>query len=515
MENSILKEYKRIEEITEKDNIKRYGKLFNTNFNNYFYDTGTGKVVQLDDEDYELFSALFDRDGKYFKEAFSKTTGEKQQEFLKICLEENLLRAKKPENLELIPENTSLEKLINNQVQQLVLEVTEQCNFRCKYCIYNEEFEGDRNFGFETMSIKTAKKAIDYVLEHSNDKVSITFYGGEPLLNYEVIKASIQYALENKKDKSISFSITSNVSVLTKEMADFFASVPNFSFLVSLDGPEEVQNKARVYVKNKPTFQDTMRGLKYLAYSFENSKNVLMINAVLIPPYEYDKMEKINCFFEGLNFLPDNTEIRITYPKAGSYKYEDWGRMLKNKKYMIDNNFNPLKKWQLFQACKNKLDKTHTRNIYTYSIFEQLVDIDSRRKDDEPFETFRCNGCCIPGSRKIYVKPNGDIKTCEKIGSSPTIGNIYEGINISRVQRKYIDEYKEKSIDYCSECWAINMCASCYADCYTEQGIDIEKKKMNCEALLEAYQENLSIYFSLLEEKPEVMEILQENVYSV
>lgn len=59
------------------------------------------------------------------------------------------------------------------------------------------------------------------------------------------------------------------------------------------------------------------------------------------------------------------------------------------------------------------------------------------------------------------------------------------------------------------------MCASCYADCYTEQGIDIEKKKMNCEALLEAYQENLSIYFSLLEEKPEVMEILQENVYSV
>lgn len=512
MEEYLVSEFERIKGIKKNDYIQRFGKLFDTNFSNYFYDTGTGKVVQLDDEEHELLSALFEpgNDAGSFSAIFGLMEKEKQEAFLKTCLKENLLRARKVEDLKLLVGDSDLMDLINHHTEQLVLEVTEKCNFRCKYCIYNEDFTGDRDFGTGVMEMDIAQKAIDYAMEHSDDTLAVTFYGGEPLLNFKLIRQSIDYALKvGKEKKNLTFSITSNMTLLTREMAEYFSNVPGLSFMASLDGPEFVQNAARVYQGNRATFDDTMRGLRYLANAFEKTGNILMINAVLIPPYEYDKINAINDFFEGLDFLPEDTEIRITYPHMDTYHYDHWERLLKNGIYMFQNSFDPLKKWQLHQAIKKKLDKNHTRNIYEYPMFERLMLIDGRRRQDKPFEVYRQNGCCVPGARKIYVKPNGDIKVCEKIGTSPTIGNIETGVDVQKVQRIFVEEYKAASLNDCSKCWAINMCQRCFADCYTETAIDIKRKREYCDAAVDVCKENLSIYYSILEEYPEMMDILK------
>ncbi|MDD2960194.1 MAG: radical SAM protein [Lachnospiraceae bacterium] len=516
MEDKLRLEFERIKHIKKEDYMPRFGKLFNTNFSNYFYDTGTGKVVSLDDEEYELMTVLFskDDDGEKFKAVFEELSLEKQLNFLETCSTEKLLRAKKVEDLKLVLDDTDLEDQIMNHTKQLVLEVTEKCNFRCKYCIYNEDYEGDRNFGMGVMEWETAKKAIDYVMDHSGSTVSVTFYGGEPLLNYKVIKSSIEYALKKGNGKDLSFSITSNMTLMTKEMAQFFASVPKLSFLASLDGPEMVQNAARVYSGNKPTFDDTMKGLHCLANAFENSQNILMINSVLIPPYEYGKINAINDFFEGLDFLPNNTEIRITYPQLDTYPFEHWDRLVNNEKYLFYGTLDPLTKWQVYQARNKGLDKENCRNIYFYPMYSLLRLIDGRRRSEEPFDFYPCNGCCVPGARKVYVKTNGDIQVCEKIGTSPVLGNIETGINIQKVQEVFVDNYVNASIADCAKCWAINICGNCYANSYTETGIDIENKRQYCMAMQEAYKDNLSVFYTLMEECPGILDVLKGSVYA-
>ena len=511
------REYERIIELKESDYIGRYGILFNTDFNNYFYDTGTGKVIWLDDNEYEVMRELFNSGTNYvgFEKAFNKLTEKQQENFLETCISEKLLRSKCVTDLLPFTADTSLQDQIDNHLQQVVLEVTEACNFRCKYCIYNEDFSGNRNFGNGIMTIDTAKKAIDYAMEHSGDRIAITFYGGEPLLNFDVVKAAIEYSLETKNKKQVSFSITSNLTKMTEARASYLASVPNLSLLASIDGPEDVHNATRVYTGNRPTFGDTMKGLKLIAEAFKKTGNILMINAVLVPPYKYEKIESINTFFESLDFLPESTEIRITYPQTDTFPYDDWDTMMKNGKYLFDGVIDPLKKWQLFKAKKNGLSMDKRRNIYFYSIFSLLMQIDGRRRASEPFEIHSCNGCCVPGGRKIYVKTNGDISVCEKIGLSPVMGNIYTGIDISYVQKKYIDEYVAASLSDCSKCWAVNFCGCCYADCYNEDGIDLIAKADRCMSLKNMYRTNMSIFYSIVEEYPELLDVLKDAKYDL
>ena len=174
----------------------------------------------------------------------------------------------------------------------------------------------------------------------------------------------------------------------------------------------------------------------------------------------------------------------------------------------------PLKKWQLHKAIKEGLNKNKTNNIYFYSMFSLLQMIDARRKCESPFQFHSCNGCCVPGGRKIYVKSNGDILVCEKIGNSPIIGNINVGIDIEKIKHKYIEEYANKSLEDCSNCWAINLCNICYANCYTTNGIDMDLKRENCASLLETLKTNLSVFYSIAEEYPELLDVLKGSKYS-
>ena len=506
--------YQRLCDLKKTGEIGRYGMLFSTQFKNYFYDTGTGKVLHIGDYEFKALQALFDPtiSLETFEVRCRQMGNERFDKFLAAIEAENLFCAPPVTAMHLSADDNWL-NLVDTDLQQLVLEVTEACNFRCKYCIYNEDYDGNRDFGTAEMSQEVAQRAIDYLAEHSSSHFAVTFYGGEPLVNFPLVRWATEYTLAHYKDKNPTFNLTTNLTLVTDEIADFLARTPGFSIVVSLDGPEEVQNAARVYSANKPTFEDAMRGLKTLSKAFKKYDKGLTINSVLIPPYTYEKLDRINNFFESLDFLPPFTQCMITYPSPGTFPVEDAVELMSgNSIYEFGTTLNPLVKWQFEKVKKNGLSWEHTRNIYFNTMLKLMETVDGRMVTDTPDDLYHCNGCCVPGSRKLYVKANGDLLACERIGSSPVIGNIFTGIDKALLREKYDTEYVARSLPACKNCWAVNLCPICYANCYTENGIDPVEKAANCKGVRAQLGMCFRMYYEMLESNPSALDALKETI---
>ena len=265
----------------------------------------------------------------------------------------------------------------------------------------------------------------------------------------------------------------------------------------------------------QPTFADAMRGLNTLSKAFIKHGKSLTINSVLIPPYTYEKLERINSFFESLDFLPPLTQCMITYPSPGTFPVENAVELMSgNPTYEFGAALNPLLKWQFEKAKQNGLSWEHTQNIYFNTMLKMMETIDGRMVTDAPDDLYHCNGCCVPGSRKLYVKANGDLLICERIGSSPIIGNIFTGIDKTLLSEKYDTEYVARSLPACKNCWAVNLCPICYANCYTEDGIDPAEKASNCNGVRSQLERCFSMFYELLEENPSALDALKETTRS-
>lgn len=489
----------------------RLGFLFDTEKHHYLFDAGTNKVALIDEPlGYDFLRMYFDHSTST-DSILSFVENHKGTDVLSLFLQqlesEHMLQATKMQSMQLLAPGKTYEDQVMHNLQQLTLEVTGRCNFRCKYCIYSEEYDGNRDFNSEDMTWDTARKAIDLALAHSGDCVSITFYGGEPLLNYDLIKQSIDYSLLNRGDKEISYSFTSNLSLMTEEMAEYFASVPNLGVVASIDGPQEMHDAFRVYANNRPTFKDTLRGLERIAKAFKKTGNELMVNAVYTPPYSFEKSRKMDEFFRSLPYL-EGAQIRVTYPSPGTLHNIE--KLYEDGEDKIDSMFdhgNPLSKW----AWETFLSGTKSSMAEQY-VLDRLQIAHFRVLLEHPTNRHHFNGCCVPGVRRLYVKTNGELALCERIGNSPSIGNVDDGVDIARVKQFYIDEYEKASLPDCANCWASNLCDLCYAHCYNDRGIDIAEKRTVCAYNRERIVTSLCMYHYLLEEHPERLEILKDIV---
>lgn len=388
--------------------------------------------------------------------------------------------------------------------EQLTIELTGNCNLRCKYCVYNDFYEGNRTFNTSNIDFETARKAIDYVYAHSSEeRLAITFYGGEPLLNFRVMKQCIDYCLETIKHKQLYFSFTTNLTLMTREIADYVAQIPNMGILISLDGPEETHNRARVKRNGEGSFKDAYRGLMLLIEAVNKYKNTtLSFNAVLMPPYTTEHFNEINDFFEGLEGLPINTEVRATYPSPGSIP----------DSFIADlraSGISNLEDTTWLSWAKAKTNNTivlgESKNIHSDVLKTGLTHIHNRILHERPMGIVHYNGCCIPGKRRLYVCTDGSYKVCERIGNAPIIGNVDSGIDFESIEQFYLAEYEKGSVSDCAQCWAVNLCDICYAQCYDKNGLNIGEKRKLCPQAKKRYLQWLQDYHELLENRPEVI----------
>ena len=205
------------------------------------------------------------------------------------------------------PQGTNLEEILNNCMRIMTLQVTQNCNLRCKYCVYSGSYS-NRVHSNKRMSFETAKSAIDFLYAHSSmtTSIGIGFYGGEPLLEFDLLKKCVEYAKMKFIGKDLSFTLTTNATLLTEEIMKFFVK-NNFFVTISFDGPQVIQDKNRVMADGKSgSFETVMKNVEMFLNKYPDFSWHVSFNAVLDPTNDFSCSNDFFMNFETVKSITAN-----------------------------------------------------------------------------------------------------------------------------------------------------------------------------------------------------------------
>lgn len=425
--------------------------LFKTSGGRYLYDVNTDKILKLERVVYDFLKnkELSKKEREYAKEKIEVL---KNQGYLK----KNRVKYTEHPITELLP------YYLDTRLNYLILQVTQNCNLRCEYCVYSGKYN-TRTHSNKKMSVEMAKQGIDYLIEHSRDSwnLSIGFYGGEPLLEMDLIKECVKYVEELELGKKVRYSMTTNATLLNDENVDFLVK-KNFDIMISLDGPKEIHDINRRF-----------------AYSGKGSFDVLKNNLARIKekyPHFYGKnisfntvftaKESLNCiseYFLGEDLFKDSmfssSIVSDEYAKEETVMEEQFVEELRYEQF------------KLLLAKIGILEMTDV-SIVVRKGFEHMQTLfeKNRRKVKENLpEKDHHGGPCIPGVQRLFLNAYGEFFPCEKVCETAKItkiGNIENGINVQNAQNILnIEKFTEEQ---CHNCWAYSMCRICI-NCATEE----------------------------------------------
>jgi uncharacterized protein len=365
-----------------------------------------------------------------------------------------------PYNLKISPE-IICNKVIN--LQQLVFEVTDACNLRCKYCGYGEIYGGHDERNNKMLTVNYVKPLLEYLLnlwknedrnESFDKETIISFYGGEPLLNMPFIEEVVNFFKSlHIKGRRFGFSMTTNGTLLGKYI-DFIAA-NQFSLLVSLDGYFE-NNAYRINASGKNSFPVIIENVDLLKEKYPDyfDKHV-NFNAVLhnknsveaIYNFFHDKYQKIPSISELNNsgILPDKQE-------KFNLLYKNWGESLHQSE-----NYDKIEKAMFMKGMYK--DVTLFLHQYSGFVFKTYNDLLLEKKNRRYIPT----GTCLPFGKKMFVTVNGKILPCERISQNFGLGQIREGeflIDYEYIAKKY-NSYYENLEKQCLQCYRSKSCVQC------------------------------------------------------
>lgn len=423
----------------------------------FVYDVNRNELKNITGETYNILRDIL---------AEKKTIKDGNFEINRM-LTEGYLLSDRPQHIEQ-PLNKYLPFYINNRINGIVLQVTQNCNLKCKYCVYAINGIYNRKHSSKHMEWDTAKKAIDYLRVHSKDlsNVRISFYGGEPMLNMALIEKVVLYAEKTMPYKKLSFAMTTNLTLLSSDNINFFKN-HKFKLTVSLDGPKDVNDKNRFFAVNgESTYNTVIDNLHQLFADSDYYNNNLQINSVIDKSVD---QQYISTFFHNHHLFQkisvgystvSDSNLRIQYYTSPQYIKRE---KIKRFKDMISRATNRVEANETFNDIYEKLEKKSTPY--------------SKQKD------VHHNGPCIPGVKKLFVDVNGNFFPCEKANDlSPhlKIGNIIDGIDIEKARGLYnLGRINE---DECKSCWAIKLCSCCAVNIDDGKSISKELKMSRCTA---------------------------------
>jgi uncharacterized protein len=390
------------------------------------------------------------------------------------------------------------QRALKNLVNHMILNITEGCNFRCKYCKYSGIYSFSRKHGTRSMSMDTIKKAIDffianasYIINDTNRDLVLGFYGGEPLLEHKKIFEAIEYIETCYKGifPRFRFSMTTNGSLLTQEIIEKLTKY-SFSLLISLDGPQEIHDRYRIFSNGQSTYNliiEKLDLLKKLNQAY--CKERLGFSIVISP--EFHLKEVIDYFRE--HFTDSNRVCLFSTVDFNDTNFFD--------------TFDMQSEWEKFKKDNLALKEEYIDNklagkddIILDNMFEKNIStIHKRRLIPIPTEFFP-NGICLPGLQKIFVDPGGYFHFCEKIGWQFNIGNLDTGFNNGKIF-SLIDKYIETT-GHCKHCWAVRFCEECFLSSIKGNDFSSEHKKKSCKAKQARVLENIIDFITIMEGNP-------------
>jgi uncharacterized protein len=489
---------------------KPLSKLIGTKNSGYLFDTRTSKLLKCEDNVYLLLEFLLALKPDVAIEQFIETYGFENFinafEIIKTSIEQKkILSVGDSPNFGLADHFGDFEASLTSKLGILTLEVTEICNLKCGYCIYNPTVKYKRNHGVREMSLDVARLAIDYLKEHSSksDRVGVAFYGGEPLLRFPFVKDCAEYAGKVIKSKELDFNITTNGTLITSDIAQFLYK-NNFSVTVSIDGPREIHDSFRVDANGKGSFENVAKGLKTLVETYgEKAEERILLSMVYTPPFSENRLNRILELWKELPWLPRDIELNITYPSQGSILVRNNNTIIKESKDM--------NQWGTESFVNSHKQKRSTDSISRSLVEKTLAQFMQRPVFEHGCSRFYLNGCCVPGVRKLFVTVDGSFRVCERIdGDAPTIGDVYKGCDIQKIRDVYIEGYTKISLQDCSNCWAVRICTLCYINAIKSGNWDIETKRENCRNERTSKERLLELFCTLIENDRESLNYLYD-----
>jgi len=393
---------------------------------------------------------------------------------------------------------------------QVTLEVTDSCNLNCEYCGYGKFYSDYDNRENKNLSFQNAVTLFDYLVSLWNSplnkshgkEISIGFYGGEPLLNFSLIRELCDYLSALKLlHNRFRFNMTTNGLLLEKYM-DFLVD-NDFKLLISLDGNEE-NNAFRVYKNGNSAYNEIYRNIMSLKKKYPDYfEKKVEFNTVL---HNKNSVSEIHDFFtREFNKLPSISEISITGIKPELHK-EFW-----NTYRNFNESLNQAEDYSLIEKdlfIKVPGNKSIMETLFKYSgnVYQKYNELIST-SSNQPFIP---TGTCLPFARKVFLTVNGKILPCERIGQQYRLGQVMGEkveINFEEVAKKY-NNYYDKLSKQCYSCYNTQSCKQCIFY------LDINSEKPICKGFMNQkdFSNFLAARFSNLEEKPEIIDKLMNEV---
>ena len=355
-------------------------------------------------------------------------------------------------------------------VKALCMHVAHTCNLNCSYCFASQgKYHGDR----AVMSFEVGKQALDFLIANSGSRrnLEVDFFGGEPLMNFEVVKQLVAYArsVEKQHNKNFRFTLTTNGMLIDDDVIDF-ANRECANVVLSLDGRKEIHDRFRVDYAGKGSWE------------------------TIVPKFQ--KMVEAR---NGKEYY-----MRGTFTHANP-------DFLNDIKTMLDLGFNELSMEPVVCAPGDPSELTETDMPIVMKQYEELADLMiERRKAGKPFTFYHymidlTGGPCIykrvsgcgSGTEYMAVTPWGDLYPCHQfVGEEKfKLGDVWQGVTNHEAQSEFAacNVYAHPE---CADCWAKLYCSGgCAANAYHatgsvtgvyEPGCRLFRKRMECAIMLEA-----------------------------
>ena len=376
---------------------------------------------------------------------------------------------------------SELETTINSHRRFLILSLTNKCNMDCTYCVYHDKFN-TRSFTNQTMPFSIAKKAIDEIFDYSSnvDTIHFGFYGGECLVEFDLLKDCVEYIRSISNGVPVSFGTTTNGLLLNNKKYREFLTKNDFSVVVSLDGPLEIND---IYRKDK-------NGLGVFRRVIKNIKDWYTENSLFVEKHVI--INAVKASGTSLKLLDDyfsNFPIRYTY---GDLYETDYFR---DNEINFENSYIKSLNDNLNYQYSNQFLNEHISSFKKYEM-NMPCEIPNRILPGAP---------CIPVYIRLFVNTDGEYYPCEKVDEKMEyrIGCVENGVDIDRIIDLY-NEYIRVSRIKCRGCWAFRLCGRCFKN--ISEDCDIHKENI---------LNNMAFYISYLKNDKSSLRIMEDTIYSI
>jgi len=350
----------------------------------------------------------------------------------------------------------SIKKPHDMTVKSLCLHVAHDCNLRCAYCFAETgDFGGQRGL----MDLETGKKAIDFLLKQSvgRKNLEVDFFGGEPFMNFDVVKELVNYGREREKEygKEFRFTVTTNAMIMKQEDIDFM-NKEMYNVVVSIDGRKEVHDRLRKDAGGKGSYDTVLKNSKkFVEQRGEGQYYARGTFSAYNLDFSEDVLSLIDNGFEQISIEPAVVDEKLSYaikeehlPAIGK-EYEKLANIYLEKR----------------------------KNGQWFNFFHFMIDL-----EDGPCLYKRLSGCGA-GCEYLAVSPEGDIYPCHQfVGNKDyLLGTLDEGLKRKDIMEQFACN-NVLSKDECKNCWARYLCSGgCSASAYKFNGSISKPYKISCE----------------------------------